>query len=148
MALTRNRGKRAGRASYTTDRNYIFLFCNGILVFLIRNSVLASENQMPVPESSEKRAVAREEAVGIEQEKERGNENLIAEKGKENEILPTQQQEDEEEGGLDIIKEEEFFEEEGMELLSAEELNKKCDEFIRKMREGIKFEAQVMVYSI
>ncbi|GFY97696.1 hypothetical protein Acr_12g0002370 [Actinidia rufa] len=118
--------------------------------FLIRNSVLASENQTPVPESSEKRAVAREEAVGIEQEKERGNENLVAEKGKENEILTTQQQEDEEEeeDGLDIIKEEEFFEEEGIELLSAEELNKKCDEFIRKMREGIKFEAKVMVYSI
>uniref|UniRef100_A0A2P2NSR0 Uncharacterized protein n=1 Tax=Rhizophora mucronata TaxID=61149 RepID=A0A2P2NSR0_RHIMU len=36
-------------------------------------------------------------------------------------------------------------EEEAIELPSAEELKKKCDDFIRKMKEGIKLEAQQFI---
>lgn len=91
--------------------------------------------------------------------KEEKIENSVTEGGSnENEVLNDEDDkflvvEKEEEGeGVDeseddnefvVIGEEEGGE--GMELLSAEELNKKCDEFIRKMREEIKIEAQRLI---
>ncbi|GFZ05213.1 hypothetical protein Acr_17g0007850 [Actinidia rufa] len=74
------------------------------------------------------------DVVEVELEKGRGNENLVTEEGEENDIFTEDQ----------VIVEEDV-EEEGMGLLSAEELKKKCDDFIRKMREGIKSEAQQLV---
>ncbi|KAL6999890.1 hypothetical protein U1Q18_001044 [Sarracenia purpurea var. burkii] len=141
--------------SCTSDRNCIFLFCNGILVFLIKNSGLAcnsspcttdtnheherqsvDHSQQSVPQSAEKRAVAREVQVqeGIE------NENLVAGGGNANENLTAQ--DETEEDGILIIEE---GQEDGIGLLSAEELNKKCDDFIRKVKEGIKYEAQKLI---
>ncbi|KAL7216443.1 hypothetical protein ACSBR1_028393 [Camellia fascicularis] len=144
--------------SYTTQKNFIFLFCNGILVFLIRNSGLphTSQTNHNVPELGERIALAREEVVEIKEEK---IENSVTEGGSnENEVLNDEDNkflvvEKEEEGeGVDETEDDDEFvvigEEdggEGMELLSAEELNKKCDEFIRKMREEIKIEAQRLI---
>ncbi|KAI8007577.1 hypothetical protein LOK49_LG07G02758 [Camellia lanceoleosa] len=143
--------------SYTTQKNFIFLFCNGILVFLIRNSGLphTSQTNHNVPELGEKIALAREEVVEIKEEK---IENSVTEGGgNENEVLNDEDDKfvvvEEEEGeGVDESEDDDEFvvigEEEGgegMGLLSAEELNKKCDEFIRKMREEIKIEAQRLI---
>ncbi|KAH7861642.1 hypothetical protein Vadar_028809 [Vaccinium darrowii] len=119
--------------SYTTDRNYIFLVCNGILAFLIKNSSTGTnqdraekifDHPKSVPEVAEKRELVREEVV-----------EFTEEKGKESE-------EKDEEDFIFAEEEEEEEEEEGVGLMSAEELNQKCEEFIRKMREGIKIEAQ------
>ncbi|PSS06461.1 Ankyrin repeat domain-containing protein [Actinidia chinensis var. chinensis] len=119
---------------YTTDRNYIFLFCNGILVFLIRNSVMAATSPLGTIDTNPEPIKRNVDVVEVELEKGRGNENLVTEEGEENDILTEDQ----------VIVEEDV-EEEGMGLLSAEELKKKCDDFIRKMREGIKSEAQQLV---
>ena len=53
-----------------------------------------------------------------------------------------EQQEHEEHGEQE---EEEEDEEEQIMLWSTEELNKKCDDFIRKMRYGIKYEAPLVM---
>ncbi|XP_058218213.1 uncharacterized protein LOC131329152 [Rhododendron vialii] len=113
--------------TYTTDRNYIFLFCNGLLAFLIKNSSAVDADQDHRKSAHEKTELVREEVVEFKEEK-----------GKENNTLTSQDENEEE--VEEFIDEEE--EEEGEELMSAEELNKKCEEFIRKMREGIKIEAQ------
>lgn len=53
----------------------------------------------------------------------------FVEEEKGDEFLDVKEKEEENEGGL----------------LSAEELNKKCDDFIRKMKDGIKIEAQHLI---
>ncbi|GMP53175.1 hypothetical protein CsSME_00018723 [Camellia sinensis var. sinensis] len=117
--------------SYTSDRNYIFLFCNGILVFLIKNSGMTDTCSSSTDPNYE-------HAKQDKNEDERGREceNLVTDGDGESEILTTQQ---------DGIEEEEEEEEEENGLLSAEELNKKCEDFIRKVKEGIKIEAQQLI---
>ncbi|GMP53177.1 hypothetical protein CsSME_00018724 [Camellia sinensis var. sinensis] len=145
--------------SYTSDRNYIFLFCNGILVFLIKNSGMTDTCSSSTDPNYE-------HAKQDKNEDERGREceNLVTDGDGESEILTTQQdgiEEEEEEGETEIlttqqegIEEEEeeedefvvvYHEEEENGLLSAEELNKKCEDFIRKVKEGIKIEAQQLI---
>ncbi|KAL7218396.1 hypothetical protein ACSBR2_011627 [Camellia fascicularis] len=111
--------------SYTSDRNYIFLFCNGILVFLIKNSGMTDTCSSSTDPNYE-------HAKQDKNEDERGREceNLVTDGDGESEILTTQQ---------DGIEEEENG------LLSAEELNKKCEDFIRKVKKGIKMEAQQLI---
>ncbi|KAF7140478.1 hypothetical protein RHSIM_Rhsim06G0176100 [Rhododendron simsii] len=120
--------------TYTTDRNYIFLFCNGLLAFLIKNSSAVNTDQDHRKSVPEKTELGREEVLVEFKE----------EKGKENNTLTSHDESEEEEEDVEefIVEEEEEEEEEGEGLMSAEELNKKCEEFIRKMREGIKIEAQ------
>ncbi|XP_059654345.1 uncharacterized protein LOC132301074 [Cornus florida] len=139
--------------SFTIHRNYIFLLCNGILVFLITSSSLITNPQLGsdvdskhikkdgedrrsiVPEFFEPKALVNEVVI-VEDEEDHGSENGISVTAKcdENWLL-TAQDEDETEFH-DMEKEGE-----GIGLLSAEELNKKCEDFIRKMK-GIKIEAQ------
>ncbi|XP_059663934.1 uncharacterized protein LOC132309664 [Cornus florida] len=142
--------------SFTIHRNYIFLLCNGILVFLITSSGLITNPQLGsdvdgkhikkdgedrrsiVPEFSEPKALVNEVVV-VEDEEDHGSENGISvpAKGDENGLVAAQD-EDEDEAEFHDMEEEE----EGIGgLLSAEELNKKCEDFIRKMK-GIKIEAQ------
>ncbi|KAL7249715.1 hypothetical protein ACSBR1_011822 [Camellia fascicularis] len=111
--------------SYTSDRNYIFLFFNGILVFLIKNSGMTDTCSSSTDPNYE-------HAKQDKNEDERGREceNLVTDGDGESEILTTQQ---------DGIEEEENG------LLSAEELNKKCEDFIRKVKKGIKMEAQQLI---
>lgn len=72
---------------------------------------------------------------------------LVAE---EKAVVEVEEVREDEQGGHEIIvvdedEEVEVGEEEVIGLLSTEELNKKCDDFIRKMRDGIKFEAQQLI---
>ncbi|KAF5949858.1 hypothetical protein HYC85_011851 [Camellia sinensis] len=86
-----------------------------------------------------------EHAKQDKNEDERGREceNLVTDGDGESEILTTQQDgiEEEEEDGFVVV----YHEEEENGLLSAEELNKKCEDFIRKVKEGIKIEAQQLI---
>ncbi|CAB4274521.1 unnamed protein product [Prunus armeniaca] len=155
--------------SYSFDKNYMFLLCNGLLVFIVKNSGLIgtsppgstnlnndelapknSENRQRVVELAETKAPkAKEEVVNVEVEEEQERED--------DEIFITVEEEEEEDKRVLITKAEEeegcrnssimvedhdAYEEEGIESLSREELNKKCDDFIRRMKEGIKLEVQ------
>ncbi|XP_022136122.1 ATP-dependent RNA helicase MAK5 [Momordica charantia] len=114
--------------SATIHKNYIFLLCNGLLVFIVRNSGL-------IGGSGEEQGGGGKVESKVEDGEEREN-GLVAEQ-EESEKLITEDEEHEEE--------EEEEEEDGG--LSNEELNQKCEEFIRKMKAEIKFELQqVLVY--
>jgi co-chaperonin GroES (HSP10) len=70
---------------------------------------------------------------------------LVAE---EKVVVEVEEVREDEQGGHGIIvvdEDEEEEEEEVIGLLSTEELNKKCDDFIRKMKDDIKFEAQQLI---
>ncbi|KAL6287181.1 hypothetical protein ACE6H2_011571 [Prunus campanulata] len=151
--------------SYSFDKNYMFLLCNGLLVFIVKNSGLIgtsppgstnlnndehapknSENRQRVVELEETKAPkAKEEVVNVEVEQEqvREDDEIFITVEEDKRVLITQ---DEEEEGcrnsLIMVEDHDAYEEEGIELLSREELNKKCDDFIRRMKEGIKLEVQ------
>ncbi|KAI8552182.1 hypothetical protein RHMOL_Rhmol06G0246000 [Rhododendron molle] len=137
---------------YTTDRNYVFLFCNGILAFLVKKYSSTDHSdqdlvakifdyQISGPEVAEKRElVGEEEAVEFKEDKAKENDLVLTSQDES-----TSEETEEEEFIFSEEEEEEEEEEEGMGLMSAEEveeLNKKFEEFIRKVREGIKIEAQ------
>ncbi|XP_065638668.1 uncharacterized protein LOC136071380 [Quercus suber] len=144
---------------YTIDKNYMFLLCNGLLLFIVKNSGLVGNShsqsgdnlylneehgiknghrQQSVPELSENRALDLDESkiVVMEVEEEQvianGSLSLITVVGGgENELLTMQEEEEEEEDGFG--------------LLSTEELNKRCDDFIRKVKEEIKLGAKQLI---
>ncbi|XP_047328231.1 uncharacterized protein LOC124931706 [Impatiens glandulifera] len=107
---------------YSSERNYIFLFCNGILFLVIKTSVLKGNSflgsQSTIQEVS----------------------NTHKELSKPSTKDITMDYEEEEEEEVNIHDNDE--EEDGIGLLSAEELNRKCDDFIRKIREGIRVEVR------
>ena len=134
----------------------MFLLCNGLLVFIVKNSGLVGNShsqsgdnlylneehgiqnghrQQSVPELSENEALDLDESkiVIMEVEEEQvianGSLSLITVVGGENELLTMQDEE----------------EEDGFGLMSTEELNKRCDDFIRKMKEEIKFGAKQLI---
>ncbi|XP_059662401.1 uncharacterized protein LOC132308356 [Cornus florida] len=149
---------------YSLHRNYIFLICNGILVLLAKtsgfinilspsvdsdlndHSVLINGDSLQSSKESlmiEKEQVSVEyldeehEPAGIvnfntklggeekQEETEKGSSGFIIQEEKEEE-----EEEEEEEDGNDD------------ELLNREELNKKFDDFIRRMKQEIRIEAQ------
>ncbi|KAG6724717.1 hypothetical protein I3842_03G270100 [Carya illinoinensis] len=151
--------------SYTIDKNYVFLLCNGLLVFIVKNSGLVGNNSslgddldeecvMKNGDSrpselglSENKASdgSKNALPGVEEEEERANGTLIAlGEGENGLILTTHDEDEEQDNSLVIIKEEEE-EVNGLELLSTEELNKRCDDFIRRMKEEIKFGGQQLI---
>ncbi|CAK9173907.1 unnamed protein product, partial [Ilex paraguariensis] len=177
-------------------KNYIFLLCNGILVFLIGNSGLISnspwhadkmggsvheataiaesregqmytafhpqversspphadmkENQVknntgksqrPLTESPDRKAIVIEEA-DMEVE-EQGRENgILVMVGESEDLIAENVDANDQAYQFHDIEEEE---EEGIGSLSAEELNKRCDDFIKKMREEIRIQSKQLV---
>ncbi|KAJ0053071.1 hypothetical protein Pint_01845 [Pistacia integerrima] len=119
----------------TIDKSYMFLLCNGILVFIFKNSVVLKKNspQEPVVAEvsskrvSEKRHNRRISPVVEKKVVQEPELALVARVAEEKQVQEKNEFEDEDE------------EENGS--LSREELNKKCDDFIRKMKELIKIEA-------
>ncbi|KAG7011863.1 hypothetical protein SDJN02_26769, partial [Cucurbita argyrosperma subsp. argyrosperma] len=137
--------------SATIHKNYMFLLCNGLLVFIVRNSGLISSSGREQcgghgSREAESPGAAMEDSTTIIERKvedgeERENGFIAEEEQEESERLVTeeeQQQEHEEQ------EEQEEEEEEAEEVgaLSNEELDKKFEEFIRKMKAGIKLESQ------
>lgn len=154
-----------GFFSCNIDKNYMFLLCNGILVLIAKSSgFIGSAYQednlygeptirnggrpQKVLELSDKKVtvVAGEKVdMKVKEVQETEAKSLVMVGEGENVPLITQDQEGEQGDEIGIIDEYVEEEEEGEEatgLPSAEELNKKCDDFIRRMKEGIKIEAQ------
>ncbi|XAR68258.1 hypothetical protein NMG60_11003329 [Bertholletia excelsa] len=120
---------------YTGDRNYAFLFFNGILVFLITNSGLAAATCPPI-EADKKHHLHHHQSVPesrVAEEKKTLVRKEVADGGEAEELVTEEREIEEDEEEEEVVF--------GMEKLSAEDLKRKCDDFIRRMKEGIKFEA-------
>jgi hypothetical protein len=156
--------------SHTIDKNCIFLLCNGLVVFVAKYSGLtrslsgSNNNEESFksigdglqPESlilETKEAMLDKEALvesigsaeNVAVEKEREMDHFIKDVEKETEKSVVEEGGRGGESRLSISEEDQEEEEEegnGMSIMSTEELNKKFDDFIRRMKEEIRIEAQ------
>ncbi|KAE8685264.1 hypothetical protein F3Y22_tig00111099pilonHSYRG00104 [Hibiscus syriacus] len=96
----------------------MFLLCNGLLFFIATSSVLFGGLGVESDMKSDKTPSI---SKGGGQKRNRVDE----EEEISNELVPVEEDEEEELG-----------------LLSDEDLNKKCEDFIRRMKEGIQLEAR------
>ncbi|KAI9109046.1 hypothetical protein K1719_020001 [Acacia pycnantha] len=142
---------------FSINKSYVFLFCNGLMAFIAKNSSLPSDHSSshefndldvaaPVHNSQEHDMAAADSAEQQEEEEkrmivaftdsreedeviayaEREEEEVEEEEEEKRIILADNSQEEEDQGsnnGVWITEEEE-----------VEELNKKCEDFIRKMK--------------
>jgi hypothetical protein len=140
----------------------MFLICNGILAILAKSSVSSSETPASDDQSNlgDERQLssaptlssAKAEATVDDQEVQ-----VASVESLEDIVLATEEEEEEEEETTSsqalITEEEEYIEEKreclvkqeeegNEELASTEELNRRIEEFIRKMKEEIRIEAQ------
>ncbi|CAK7349127.1 unnamed protein product [Dovyalis caffra] len=157
-------------SSFSIDKNYVFLLCNGILVLIVKNSGLKISNShqdtttslcgekniksggspQKVVEVSDitKPALVAEEKVIMEVKEVQKvvmEEKEVQEAIKDKTLVIAGGDEQGDHEIIVIDEDGEGDEEEVIGLLSTEELNKKCDDFIRKMRDEIKFEAQQLI---
>ncbi|OMO76976.1 hypothetical protein CCACVL1_15269 [Corchorus capsularis] len=149
--------------THTLERKYMFLLCNGILAFLAKTSLSNSSSlsppdfgcqiSTPIPMEANSASFTDEgpalvtegevvdEYFGMEEEEEEDEsevsvivedeeQQLGGDQSGSNLVISQQQQEEEEDG---IANEE---------VSSTDELNRKVEEFIRKMKEEIRIEAQ------
>ncbi|XP_007049351.2 PREDICTED: uncharacterized protein LOC18612477 [Theobroma cacao] len=149
--------------NFSIGKNYMFLLCNGLLVFiatssgLIRSSSVKTDSkaektikrkgcsQREQLESSEKKGSIEKAKVTIEvdlEARESQMDSLALVQGTEDVPVVVQDEGEEQSSELIVVEEDE---DEGLGLMSKEELNKKCEEFIRKMKEGIQFEARQLI---
>ncbi|KAM1010395.1 hypothetical protein EV1_045389 [Malus domestica] len=153
--------------SINFDKNYMFLLCNGLLVFIVKNSGLIGtsppgssnltneehdlksvESRRKTVELAETKATkspkAKEEVVNveIEQVKARADEILVSVEEEKRVLIAAEEEDEYCRNNSLVVDDHDLYEEEGVEVLSAEELNKKCDDFIRRVKEGIKLEVQ------
>ncbi|KAL6140289.1 hypothetical protein ACLB2K_058589 [Fragaria x ananassa] len=130
----------------------MFLLCNGLLVCIVKNSGLIgtspqgsnlNNDEDDVKINDETREVGVVELTEIKAQMAKEDQVINV----ETEQVQVQEDENEEEDDCinGLVHVEDHDESEGEEevgFLSTEELNKKCDEFIRRVREGIKLEVQ------
>lgn len=175
----------------TTDRHYIFLICNGLMLLVIKTSGLFASPTPPGTEFYRDSHVIRHHHVQLSHhQSSHFRENVTESNNKKNvgvqsdEMPETKEETDTKvvteveeakieiteiiQGGqcvtltaednyeeevindLDLVDEQQEHEEEEEEeheimLWSTEELNKKCDDFIRKMKYGIRNEAPLVM---
>ncbi|KAJ8752015.1 hypothetical protein K2173_001041 [Erythroxylum novogranatense] len=164
--------------SRTLERKYMFLLCNGILAFLAKKSSSSSaligddvdEVTSPSFEAleddillvDEDNQVKREELSLLEpppKKVEEREEETTYVKGLEGEVSikkdDVKQREKEEERVFTVKQEREEYGggeapsmEANEELVSTEELNRKFEEFIRKMKEEMRIEAQQQLIAV
>ncbi|XP_061344304.1 uncharacterized protein LOC133290254 [Gastrolobium bilobum] len=158
--------------AHTLERKYMFLFCNGILAFLAKTSLMTSsppisdfemvvvplgsfesqENNVPlmVEEQVKWQEEYYEEVSEAEEEQEEGT-LFNKTEGRDNEAYVAEEEEvKDEKGGTEsgVLKDAQDDEGEettmttNEELANTDELNRKFEEFIRKMKEEIRIEAQ------
>lgn len=131
--------------TYSSERNYIFLLCNGILVFIIKNSGLISTTNISNQEShkefnstesknQETKTEFLEKVVEIQNQEKVEEEIEILSQGDLVSVGTIDENEDQE-CYVEIIEELEQEEEEEEETL--EELHKKCDDFINRIKKEI-----------
>ncbi|XP_022758921.1 uncharacterized protein LOC111305545 [Durio zibethinus] len=141
--------------SFNVGKNYMFLLCNGLLVFIVTSSGLIGSSSMETDFKAEKTLKSKE---GSERElhakspepKAIVNAKVIPEvdqdltllQGREHVPLVVKDAGEEDRNELVSVEEDE---DEELGLMSNEELNKKCEDFIRKIKEGIQLEAQQLI---
>ncbi|XP_057793313.1 uncharacterized protein LOC131009931 [Salvia miltiorrhiza] len=116
--------------TYTTERNCIFLLCNGILVFIIQSSGLISKIT-PV-DSGPKTVHHRPEKDGLEESKINGvgKVEILEEK-----VSFSAEEVEEDLQNFEVKKwDEHEHDEEDDEGIDTEELKKKCEDFIKKVK--------------
>lgn len=144
----------------------MFLICNGILAILAKSSVSSSETPASDDQSNlgDERQLssaptlssAKAEATVDDQEVREASVEPL-----EDIVLATEEEEEETTSSQALIKEEEEYieekreclvkqedEEGNEELASTEELNRRIEEFIRKMKEEIRIEAQQQLIAV
>ncbi|GMI69150.1 hypothetical protein like AT3G13130 [Hibiscus trionum] len=129
--------------SFSVGKNYMFLLCNGLLVFIATSSGLiggygveSDIKEDKIPRIS--KGVGPTELV-VESSEPKGS--ILKAEVDQREDLHLVVQDEEERWNELVPVEEDEAEDEELGLLSKEELNKKCEDFIRRMKEGIQFEA-------
>ncbi|CAJ2640050.1 unnamed protein product [Trifolium pratense] len=144
--------------THTIDKNCMFLLCNGLLVFVgitrsLSWSSSVDESSNFVKDGSQslysnveaiKESMLVEEKVkNINLEVGKGSSILVSEQDEEISLFDDgDEDEDEEQEMVERIEEEEVVEEANL-VLSTEELNKKFDDFIKRMKEDLRIEAKV-----
>ncbi|KAL4368246.1 hypothetical protein GQ457_05G031260 [Hibiscus cannabinus] len=132
--------------THTLERKYMFLLCNGILAFIAKTSVSTRSTSITTKLASE--------IDGGEYDRIRHVPPQVEEP--ENGSLGKEEEEEEEESEASVVVEDDISggeeekgwpekqeeEEEVAVSMSTEELNRKIEEFIRKMKEEIRIEAQ------
>nr|XP_034898200.1 uncharacterized protein LOC118036580 [Populus alba] len=152
--------------SHYLERKYMFLICNGILAILAKSSVSSSKTPASDDQSNlgDERQLssaptlssAKAEATVDDQEVQ-----VASVESLEDIVLATEEEEEEEATSSQalITEEEEYMEEKrecsvkqeeegNEELASTEELNRRIEEFIRKMKEEIRIEAQQQLIAV
>ncbi|GAB4825297.1 hypothetical protein Ancab_008169 [Ancistrocladus abbreviatus] len=142
----------------STGRNYMFLVCNGIVVYIVKSWNRSSsenenenehENGTNDDRQTELAQLSETKVIEDSEEEEMSNGHSGSEA--QPPLLTLNEGEDEKEKRRDGLDEqlngideeqdqhesERKEEEEVLELLSTEELNKRCDEFIRRMKDEI-----------
>ncbi|KAF9664380.1 hypothetical protein SADUNF_Sadunf16G0012600 [Salix dunnii] len=140
--------------SHYLERKYMFLICNGILAILAKSSVSSSE---PTLYSAKAEATVDDQEVHVASV-EPLKDIVLATEEEEEETASSQALISEEEEYMEdntecMVKQEEEEEEEeeeegNEELTSTEELNRRFEEFIRKMKEEIRIEAQQQLIAV
>ncbi|KAF8119018.1 hypothetical protein N665_0001s0074 [Sinapis alba] len=143
------------------DKKYIFLLCNGIVGFIMGNfKTLLHGSAINIVEETEelrindmrksemKNVVALREEQCVSKEEEEVVtllEEQCAYKEGEEEVTMVVEDND---GGKDLAvigtNDHDDDDEINDNFLSSEDLNKKCEEFIRKMKAGIRLESQML----
>ncbi|KAK8505965.1 hypothetical protein V6N13_002622 [Hibiscus sabdariffa] len=130
--------------SFSVGKNYMFLLCNGLLVFIATSSGLIGgcgvESGTKADKAPRNRKGGGQKELEVESSEPKVS-ILKAEVDQREEDLPlVAEDEGEEERSNELVPVEE--DEDGeLGLMSHEELNQKCEDFIRRMRQGIQFEA-------
>ncbi|KAG4139512.1 hypothetical protein ERO13_D07G197900v2 [Gossypium hirsutum] len=134
--------------SFSVGKNYMFLLCNGLLVFIATSSGLIGSSCVETGVKAEKAVKISEggSQTELEVESSEPKEKVVTEYDqKEEEVaLVVELEVEREEGRSDeVVSDEEDEDELGW--MSNEELNKKCEDFIRKMRKESDFEARLLI---
>lgn len=141
----------------------MFLLCNGLPVFIVKNSGLIHGSSSPTTYQTEEIVKNNVGGTGKSEPKELEiAERVAGEKGEEIEFQVEEEEEEEKslitvEQKDEILNSEEKGEEEGKEIViidedlqeveETEELNKKCEDFIRKMKAAFCSEPRTCNYS-
>ncbi|KAK4363157.1 hypothetical protein RND71_018398 [Anisodus tanguticus] len=128
--------------TYSSERNYIFLLCNGILVFIIKNSI----GNISETKESHKEFKSRE--FKNQETKKEFLEKVVEIENQVEEELGTINKDDLVTVGTVDENEDEVYQESCVEIIeeledeeeleeTLEELHKKCDDFIKRIKKEI-----------
>ncbi|KAE8701358.1 Tetratricopeptide repeat-like superfamily protein [Hibiscus syriacus] len=126
--------------SFSVGKTYMFVLCNGLIFFIATGSGLIGSFGVESDVKADRTA-----RIKLEVESSEPKGSILKSEVDHREELPPSVVEDEgeEERWNELVSvDEDEDEDEALGLMSNEELNKKCEDFIRRMKEGIQFEAR------